>query len=150
MIRRFLAVLHARNMEFIRDRSSLSWNLLVPALLVAGMAWIFGGEGRPMFKVAVIQQAPVVDVSAHPFLATRHVEFYATAERGAVLEKVKRHQVDMVLELGAAPAYWVNSDSPNGYVLERMLLGTPGPRFEKSVVHGEPIRYIHTFAPVTP
>ena len=30
MMRRFLATLHARNMEFLRDRSSLGWNVIFP------------------------------------------------------------------------------------------------------------------------
>ena len=35
-IRRFLAVLVARNREFIRDRSSWAWNVIFPIMLVIG------------------------------------------------------------------------------------------------------------------
>ena len=37
MIRRTLAMFHARNIEFLRDRSSLGWNILLPVLWVAGL-----------------------------------------------------------------------------------------------------------------
>ena len=50
-MKKFLAVLHARNMEFIRDKSSLGWNILFPLLLVLGFAFVFSGGSSPMFKV---------------------------------------------------------------------------------------------------
>ncbi len=53
-MKRFLAILHARNMEFIRDKSSLGWNVLFPLLLVLGFAVVFTGEPKPMFKVGVM------------------------------------------------------------------------------------------------
>jgi ABC-2 type transport system permease protein len=53
-MKRFLAILHARNMEFIRDTSSLGWNFLFPLLLVLGFAVMFSGEPPAMFKVGVI------------------------------------------------------------------------------------------------
>ena len=52
MIRRVLAVLHARNLEFLRDRATLGWNVLVPIALVGALALIFSGPERPLFKAA--------------------------------------------------------------------------------------------------
>ena len=40
MMRRFLATLHARNMEFLRDRSSLGWNVIFPVVLVFALSLI--------------------------------------------------------------------------------------------------------------
>ena len=37
MTRRFLAVLKARNLEFLRDRAALGWNIVLPVLIVIGM-----------------------------------------------------------------------------------------------------------------
>ncbi|MBV8784557.1 MAG: ABC transporter permease, partial [Gammaproteobacteria bacterium] len=54
MIRRLLAVLHARNLEFLRDRSTLLFTLLLPVMLVIGMGFVFGGPQRPLFKVGVL------------------------------------------------------------------------------------------------
>ena len=44
-LRRLLAVWHARNLEFLRDRSTLIFNFLFPLALVIAFAVIFGGTG---------------------------------------------------------------------------------------------------------
>jgi len=53
MMRRILAMLHARNLEFLRDRAALAWNLILPVMLVFGLAFIFSGGDKAIFKVAV-------------------------------------------------------------------------------------------------
>ncbi len=147
MMRRFLAILHARNMEFLRDRSSLSWNLLVPILLVLGMAWIFWEDDRPLFKVAILDQSQQIDREAHPFLSTRHIHFYTVPDQQEAIRKVSRHQIDMLIKLGGTRTYWINADSPKGYVLERMLLGSGGAPLSKAAVSGHPVRYIDWLLP---
>ncbi len=147
MMRRFVAIFHARNMEFLRDRSSLSWNLLVPILLVLGMAWIFWEDDRPLFKVAILGETTKFEQDAHPFLATRHVQFFAVTDQQVALHKVARHQIDMLIKLDGAPTYWINADSPKGYILEKMLLGSGGARLAKAAVSGAPVRYIDWLLP---
>ena len=68
----FAAVLKARNLEFIRDRSSWSWNVIFPIVLIAGLAAMFSGN-RALHKVAVY---PAVDESV-AFYSTRHIDFNA-------------------------------------------------------------------------
>lgn len=46
MMRRLFALLHARNLEFLRDRAAMTWNLLLPVLLVFGLAFIFTGGDK--------------------------------------------------------------------------------------------------------
>lgn len=142
-MQRFLSALHARNIEFLRDSSSLGWNILFPFLLVFGLAFVFSGGDRDLYKVAILQSGPQVDLSAHPFLASRYIKFFAVAEQEDSLRKVQRHQIDMLLDLGASrPGFWINAESPNGYVLERMLLASQGKEIEKRLVTGKEIRYI--------
>jgi ABC-2 type transport system permease protein len=43
--KRFFAVVKARNIEFFRDRSSLGWNLFFPILMLAGLSFVFSGDG---------------------------------------------------------------------------------------------------------
>lgn len=147
MIRRFFAVLHARNIEFLRDRSSLGWNLLVPMLLVLGIAWIFSVDDRPLFKVAVLQDTEHVDPSTHPFLSTKYIQFFATQDEPDAVRKVSRHQIDMLFKLSESPTYWVNEDSPKGYVLEKMLMGGDNTPLKKATVTGHPVRYIDWLLP---
>ncbi|HCO44053.1 MAG TPA: ABC transporter permease [Gammaproteobacteria bacterium] len=136
-------------MEFLRDRASLGWNLLFPLVMVAGLAIIFGGPPRPLFKVAVIGAGDPVQVDAHPFLGTRYAEFYAlpATERDAAVAKVGRHRLDMLLDLQQPPRYWVNPESPKGYVLERLLRAAGGATLEPGAVPGRPIRYIDFLLP---
>ncbi len=79
-LRRLFAVWHARNLEFLRDRSTLIFNFLFPLALVIAFALIFGGQPRPLFKVDVIAPpGATLDAGLHPFLGTRYVEFVASS-----------------------------------------------------------------------
>lgn len=149
MLRRYRALTHARNMEFLRDRASLGWNLLFPLVLVAGLAIIFGGPPRALFKVAVIGAGDPVQASAHPFLTTRYTDFFALPADGedAAVAKVGRHRLDMLIDLRAPARYWVNPESPKGYVLERLLAAAGGPALTHGTVPGKPIRYIDFLLP---
>ena len=44
MLRRIYAIFRGRNREFVRDRSSLAWNLLLPVALVFGLSFAFDGQ----------------------------------------------------------------------------------------------------------
>lgn len=140
--RRFRAATVARSLEFLRDRSALAWNLLFPVLMVLGFAAIFSGPGQPVFKVAVIAEAPP-SAELHAFLGTPHIQFYREADLEAATRKVARHRVDLLIELdGARPRYWVNPESAKGVLAERLLLASPGPAPEKQQASGTPIRYV--------
>ena len=52
--KRFWAVFLCRNREFLRDRSTLTWNLLFPISLIAGFAVAFSGPGLDLYKVGVL------------------------------------------------------------------------------------------------
>jgi ABC-type multidrug transport system permease subunit len=147
--RRLLAVWHARNLEFLRDRSTLVFNFLFPLALVIAFAVIFGGQARAVFKVGVLAPADAaLDASLHPFLDTRHVDFYRVAESGLpeAVRKVERHQADLLVDLRAAPRYWVNADSPKGYLAEKLLLQA-APAAQRQPVTGAAVRYVDWLLP---
>lgn len=149
MIKRFLAVLSARNKEFLRDRSALAWNILFPVLIVAGFAFAFSGDGQDIFKVAVYQDhdgLAAQAVAESEFLRTRHIRFIPVTDLPAAKRKLEHHQYDMLLDV-AARAYWINADSPNGYVLERVLQGTSPGVFTRQAVEGRPVRYVDWLLP---
>jgi ABC-type multidrug transport system permease subunit len=147
MIRRMLAVLNARNLEFVRDRSSLGWNIALPVLLVFGLSWVFAGPERPLFEVGVLTGSAEIDPGSHPFLDTRYVHFFKVADESTAVWKIARHKFDMLLDLRAATRYWVNSDSPKGYMLEKLLLAAGGPAPQRQTVEGVRIRYIDWLLP---
>ena len=144
MMRRLLSVLHARNLEFLRDRSTLIFTLLLPVMLVIGMGFVFGGPERPLFKVGVL--APRIDRAAHPFLRERFVEFVSLPQQSQALQKLTHQQVDLLVELSAPPRYWVNTDSPKGYVVEKLLLAAD-PAARRQPVSGAALRYVDWLFP---
>jgi ABC-2 type transport system permease protein len=144
MMRRLLAVLHARNLEFLRDRSTLVFTLLLPILLVIGMGFVFGGPERPLFKVGVL--APSIDRAAHAFLRERYVEFVPLPQQEQALRKVRHQQVDLLVDLHAPPRYWVNTDSPKGYIVEKLLLAAE-PGAQRQPVTGAALRYVDWLFP---
>lgn len=144
MMRRLLSVLHARNLEFLRDRGTLIFTLLLPVMLVIGMGFVFGGPERPLFKVGVL--APNIDRAAHPFLRERYVEFVPLPEQATALQKLTHQQVDLLVDLRAPPRYWVNTDSPKGYIVEKLLLAAE-PAARRQPVSGAALRYVDWLFP---
>ena len=144
MIKRLAAVWHARNLEFVRDRRTMIFSLLMPIALVIGMSFIFGGKERPFFKVGVI--ATVIGKQAHPFLRERYVEFVPIADEVTGLHKVTHQQIDLLLDLHGAPRYWVNTDSPKGYIVEKLLLASAA-GVQREPVTGAAVRYVDYLFP---
>lgn len=44
MLKRIYAIFAARNKEFMRDRSSMAWSLLLPIVLMFSLAYAFGED----------------------------------------------------------------------------------------------------------
>ena len=144
MIQRLATVWHARNLEFVRDRATMIFTLLLPIMLVIGMGLVFGGKERPLFKIGVI--APAIDKRAHPFLRERYVEFVPIAEQAQGVQKVTHQQIDLLLDLHGTPRYWVNTDSPKGYITEKLLLAE-APTARREPVTGAALRYVDYLFP---
>ena len=144
MIKRLAAIWHARNLEFVRDRRTMIFSLLMPIALVLGMSFVFGGKERPLFKVGVI--AAVIDEQANPFLHERYVEFVPIADQSTGIRKVTHQQIDLLLDLHGTPRYWVNTDSPKGYIVEKLLLGAANGA-QRQQVTGAAVRYVDYLFP---
>ena len=149
-LRRLAAVWHARNLEFLRDRSTLVFNVVLPLGLVVAFAIIFGGQDRNLFKIGVVAPPGVsLNATLHPFLGTRYADFYAVdpADLQAAIRTVERHQSDLLIDLRAAPRYWVNADSPKGYLAEKLLLESAGGAAHREPVSGAAVRYVDWLLP---
>lgn len=141
--RRIWSLFRIRNNEFFRDRSALAWNFLFPIVVVFGFAFAFSGPSQKMFKVATVV-APSAEGPAHEFLNFASVEALSVASADEALPKLRRHQVDMVLDGSSVPPrYWINASSPKGALLERLLSAKPAESvFVKQTVEGREIRYV--------
>ena len=153
--RRFLAVLKARNREFVRDRAALGWNIIFPILIVAGFAFAFSGKPMDLYKVGVYAADPVQKLAevqkTQAFFRTDYIRFIPVSTLAPAITKVERHQLDMLFDLDQHH-YWVNRDSPKGYMLERVLHGSdtveaPAGGFQRQTVSGREIRYVDWLIP---
>jgi ABC transporter DrrB family efflux protein len=144
VIRRLLSVWHARNLEFLRDRGTLLFTLFLPLALVVGMGFVFGGPPRPLFKVGVLAER--IDKASHPFLREQYTEFVATPDETAALRKLTHQTLDLVVDLRSRARYWVNTDSPKGYIVEKLLLAA-APDAQRQPVTGVAVRYVDWLFP---
>jgi ABC-2 type transport system permease protein len=142
-MRRLLALWHARNLEFVRDRPALLFTLLLPVMLIVGMNFVFGGPERPLFKVGVLGR---MDAATQPFLRERYIEFIPMSDLATAMPKLTHQQIDLLVDLQGAGRYWVNTDAPRGHISERLLLAS-APQAQRQQVTGAAIRYIDWLFP---
>lgn len=147
MMGRMLAVLKARNLEFVRDRSAMAWSIVIPLVLVFGLGIIFSRGDTSQFTVAVAGVAPDAMVAdTHAFFGTRFVNFVPVDDLEAAIAQVGRHQFDLLIAPGEPLRYWINPESPSGYVAERLLLQTDASA-NPQTVSGEAVRYVDWLLP---
>lgn len=148
-LQRFFALLSTRNKEFLRDRSSVGWNIIMPILIVAGFALVFTGDFADQYKVG-IYETPNITADAKtaiaPFLKTKFIEFIDISDLNHAKLKVQRHQLDMLINV-ANQRYWINDQSPKGYLVEKVMLATLSTQLEKQTVSGKEIRYVDWVIP---
>ncbi len=144
-LKRFLAALIARNREFLRDRTAVSWNIVMPVMIVMGFAFAFTTDSPDLFKVGLFESTKQASPQQKHFLETDHIKFIQISDIPTAVTKVERHQLDMVLDL-AQSRYWINDTSSKGYMLERML-GDRNGGLKKQTVSGDAIRYVDWLAP---
>jgi ABC-2 type transport system permease protein len=144
MMKRLLAIWHARNLEFLRDRATLIFTLLLPIMVVVGMSFVFGGPERPLFKVGVLTAK--IDRQSDPFLRERYVDFVPIATESEGLRKATHQQIDLLVDLRGGARYWVNTDAPKGYIVEKLLLAAD-PAARRQPVAGAAVRYVDWLFP---
>jgi len=147
-MKRFLAVLHARNIEFLRDRAALSWNIILPVLLVFGFAFLFSGDARDIYKVGVLGD---IEHNKSTFYQTKYIQFIKLEDKEKAQTQLKHHQLDMLIDSNNN-YYWINSSSTNGYILERLLWATVNTHDKiteqnRQLVEGREIRYVDWVLP---
>ncbi|MDE2449482.1 MAG: ABC transporter permease [Gammaproteobacteria bacterium] len=145
MMKRLLAVWHARNLEFLRDRPTLLFTLLLPIGVVIGMGFIFSGPPSPPFKVGIISTRAAS--ATNPFLhEKRYVQSVPVRDQATGLYEVTHQRIDLLLALDGVTRYWVNTDSPKGYLVEKMLIADD-PGAHRLPVTGHAIPYVDWLFP---
>ena len=134
-LKRFWAVLVARNLEFFRDRAALGWNIIFPVLLIAGFAFIFGGEQRAKFKVGLLDGASPLEV--------RYVDYMNYQNRAQAVKKLSQHQLDLVI---GPKSVWYNPESAGSYLALKVFDSLLSDK-EKREVKGKKVRYVDWVLP---
>lgn len=147
----------ARNKEFFRDRAAFGWNFAFPFLIIIGFGIIFSGDSLHQFKVGVFPQTGntvnfrETDIR-QSLEQSKAIHFVPIVDIEDGLKKIKFHKIDLLIDgRSSQKSYWVNSASPKGYIVERLLradLQSPDTLSIKRVaVDGEQVRYIDWFFP---
>jgi len=148
MWNRIYALFVARNTEFFRDRSALAWSVLLPILIIFVFAYAFTDDNPEKFKVGIYSTSPLSAASQN-FIATRFIKFidFDTVEENLV--KVERHQIDLLFDADNL-RYWINQTSPNGYIVEKLLIAAfanSTQTLKPNLVAGDEVRYIDWVMP---
>lgn len=145
---RIYALFVARNLEFMRDRSALAWNVVLPVLIIFVFAYAFTEDNPEKFKVGLVADGALQDAAAQ-FRDTRYIKFIEFDEAEANLHKVERHQVDLLFDANG-DRYWINRTSPNGYIVEKLLIAAyadSSATLHKILVEGDEVRYLDWVIP---
>jgi len=144
MFKRIIAILNARNKEFARDRSAMAWSFMLPIFLLVGFSFMFGGEGKPLYKIGVIQQGTAVEVESE-FLDLKHIAIVEYSHPEDAVLKVDQHKIDLLVDF-TNKKYWINETSANGYIVEKLLIGFH-PDFVVQQTSGKAVRYLDWVMP---
>ncbi len=156
MFKRILAILTARNTEFVRDKSALGWSFMLPIFLLTGFSFMFSGDGKPLYKVGVLT-ADTVQIandkalshksvpSSSAFRQLRHFAWVDYHNLENAERKVAQHKIDLLVDF-KNQQYWINETSANGYIVEKLLLAAH-PHFNRSKIEGRAIRYVDWVMP---
>ena len=149
-MKKTLSLFLARNREYIRDKASLSWNILFPVLMIIGFVFAFSDENKPLFKVGYLETSThshSTEKALNYPLKHPYIKWIPFTQLEAGITRVQHHQIDLMIELKAEPKYWINSDSRQGVFLEQLLLSSGVDPALKQPVTGKPVRYIDWVLP---
>jgi ABC-2 type transport system permease protein len=175
MVKRIWTLFKARNKEFLRDRSSLGWNILFPFLVIIGFSMLFSEDRQVLYKVGIVRsqssrlvmkgnRAVQIKVDAHradqqdnnnfedrynSFRKTKFIDFVEFDSMEKALDKLVHHRVDLLIKPDTRQ-YWVSRSSPKGYVVEKLLHAGTGRQdgdFKKESVTGREIPYVEWLFP---
>jgi len=148
MLKRILAIFMARNLEFFRDRSAMSWNFILPIFMLVGFSFMFGGNDKTIYKVGIIRAADSTISSVERQSAFKQLRFFSWIDyqdKAQAILKVDQHKIDLLVDFNHQK-YWLNNTSANGYLVEKLLLASH-PDFQASETDGKAVRYLDWVMP---
>ncbi|NHO65119.1 ABC transporter permease [Aestuariicella hydrocarbonica] len=144
------ALFWARTKEYYRDKGSLIWSFVMPPLIIAVVALAFSREDPALFKVGLYpadQPPPVVEQS--DYIQTVVFDDLVAAE-----QKVRHHQLDLLILTDGSHQYRYNPESQNAKVLRDLLNArnqhtaqADNAGWQGSELEGRKVRYVDWVIP---
>jgi ABC-2 type transport system permease protein len=116
------AIIWARNLEFFRDKAALSWNVLFPLLLIAGIYFGFNNDTTYSFKAGVVGQASDLkqELITLPIIDLNYIKYVDIENEAKGLQSLSRFGLDILID-PVHKEYWFNQESKEGYFLDKLI-----------------------------
>lgn len=137
-MKNFLALFLARNREFYRDKGSLSWSILFPLILIFGLSFALSND-KYVYKVGVLGN---VTEARQLLKDVPYLDVVPYQDNTLALSRLTRHQLDLLIQTGATPRYWINTQSRKAFFLEKTLQVVAPGAFTRGTVVGEEVGYV--------
>lgn len=140
------ALVIARTKEFYRDRATMLWALVFPVCVIAAIGISFSKDDQELFTLGIYrpagQELPVLPLADQPYITRIEYQDFDKA-----LERIRHHQLDMLLSAAEPGSYWINESSSKGHVLEQLMRSGSDGAFLRKSVSGRQIRYVDWVIP---
>lgn len=145
ILNQLIALFWARTKEYYRDKGSLMWSFIMPPLIIAVVALAFSRDDAAAFKVGLypLDQTPAI-IAQRDYIQTVPFDDLAKAK-----QKVRHHQIDLLIYTDESRHYLYNPESQNARVLIDLLSSatTPEQAWQGQPLSGRKVRYVDWVIP---
>ncbi len=145
-MKQILTLWLARTREYYRDRGSLFWSFVATPFMVIVLAIAFASDDREILRAGILADQPLASNST-PFSEQDAIELITYSDQAQAIDRVRFHQLDILLSPDQPPRYWINPDSSKGRLLETLLLAEYPENWQKTEISGRRVRYIDWVLP---
>lgn len=139
----FIQLFLARNKEFYRDKGSLSWAFILPALIIAGCAVAFSGSSE---KLLTLGHYPADALPADlPALVQPYSKWLAYEDKQKAALRLSHHQLHAFID-SETHEIWLNPESSQGQLIAQLLDSQPHD-YKINTLQGQSIRYVDWVLP---
>lgn len=144
---KILALTHTRNLEFVRDKEGLTWNLLVPLFLLFALQMIFTDSNRSLFTIGIVGTQTNVHAAKESLSELPNVSYHYFQDAAKAQKELEQHQIDLLLDFNTTPkTYWMNQNSDKSQFLSH-LVAKHYSDFSSQALQGPQIRYVDWVMP---
>ena len=151
-MKKYIALLKARNIEFVRNKEDFFWNLIFPVLLIAGFSYMFSGAQQSSFTIGLLGNIPTEDYPLVQMRSVNYVDYNLsdnTISKQQILDRIRFHQIDMLIDFDSG-VFYLNEQSTNAEILRSLVELS---QYQSQIVlnekqvSGKAIRYVDWLVP---